>query len=154
MDIGICVDTPGHIDEPELRPGFDLERRATFCRAYPGVPAQIGNARKDLAAVLADCPATDLVMLCLSELATNAVLHSRSGAPGGHFSVAASISADEQVTVSVTDDGGPWIRRVNDPGDIRHGHGLDIVAKLSAAMGITGDHGGRAVWFTCGWTAS
>jgi anti-sigma regulatory factor (Ser/Thr protein kinase) len=122
-----------------------------LCRSYPGAPAQVTQVRRDVSEVLDGCPAADTVRLCLSELATNAVLHSRSGIPGGHFTVSVAIRTGEHVTVNVTDDGGPWGQR--SPADeIPRGHGLDIVAGLAAEMGINGDNAGRAVWSAHPWT--
>jgi hypothetical protein len=124
-----------------------------FCSGYPGVPGAVGRARRDVTLVLDGCPATANVILCLSELATNAVTHSRSGVPGGHFTVAVDLRCGEYVKVTVTDDGGPWAECIPD-GDITYRHGLRIVQDLSAWVCIDGDDAGRAVWFLCGWTAA
>jgi len=59
--------------------------------------------------VLAGCPAADDVILCASELATNSVLHSCSGLPGGTFTLRVTISQGF-VRINVEDDGGPWTR--------------------------------------------
>ena len=125
-------------------------RRRVICRSYPGIPEQVGKARQEIAAVLDGCPASDWVLLCLSEIATNTVIHSRSGNPGGHFTIAVDICTGEHVKVRVADDGGTWHR---EPylDDVPRDHGLDIVARLSSAMGIEGDETCRAVWFTCNW---
>ena len=40
-----------------------------------------------------DCPRADDVILCASELAANAALHSRSRLPGGTFTVRATVQA-------------------------------------------------------------
>ena len=62
-----------------------------FCSAYRGVPSAVGQARRDVAQVLDGCPATETLILLLSEVTTNAVRHSRSGAPGGHFTVTVDV---------------------------------------------------------------
>src|ERR1700729_3584092 len=51
----------------------------TSAVAYPGSAEQISVVRADLGVLLGDCPMADDVVLCASEMATNAVLHSRSG---------------------------------------------------------------------------
>ena len=90
-----------------------------FCSAYRGVPSAVGQARRDMAQVLDGCPATETLILLLSEVTTNAVRHSRSGAPGGHFTVTVDVRRGEYVKVTVADDGGPWVGRVPD-GDIEY----------------------------------
>ena len=73
-------------------------------------------------------------MLCVSELATNAVLHSASRNPGGTFTVRAAI-ADGHVQVEVEDDGGRWEER---PHLDSRPHGLDIVRELASDCGRDG----------------
>lgn len=82
----------------------------TWARDFPGTPEQAGKARRFLAAVLDNGPAADDAILCLSELASNACLHSRSRRPGGRFTVRARLNAKE-LRVEVRDEGGPWICR-------------------------------------------
>jgi hypothetical protein len=143
-------------DEPgEQAPGLPHRPAARsdtwgFRRTYPGIPGQIRKARADVAQLLDGCPAADNVMLCLSELVSNAILHSQSGQPGGHFGVQAQARAGQWVRVTVNDDGGPWAARTADD-DIPHGHGLDIVRALSAGMGVSDGSPRRAVWFQCAW---
>ena len=115
--------------------------------------ARNGKARRDGTPVLQECPAAANVILCLSEIATNAVTHSRSGVPGGHFTVVVDLCRGAYIKVTVIDDGGSLAEGVHG-GDIAYRHGLTIVQDLSAGIGIEGDDAGRAVWFVCGWTAS
>jgi serine/threonine-protein kinase RsbW len=100
------------------------------------------------------CPAEAVqdILMCATELAANAVLHSRSGLPGGHFSVEVAC-AGQSVRVTVEDSGGPWAKRGNGDIDAECGRGLHIVAALSADMGITGDAAGRMAWFCCRWAS-
>ena len=74
-------------------------------RMFAGDAGQVRAARRFLAGVLDGYPAADDALLCVSELATNAVLHSRSGRPGGCFTVRAARRAGS-VRVEVTDEGG------------------------------------------------
>jgi two-component sensor histidine kinase len=89
-------------------------------------------------------------LLCVTELATNAMAHSHSGLPGGHFGVQIAIRAEEWVRVAVEDAGGPWEQHSIDD-DAECGRGLQVVSALSAEMGIIGDGSGRTVWFRCPW---
>ena len=59
----------------------------TFERDYRGTIDQARHVRADLAKVAADCPVLDDLVLLASELATNAILHSRSGHPDRTFTV-------------------------------------------------------------------
>jgi anti-sigma regulatory factor (Ser/Thr protein kinase) len=100
------------------------------------------------------CPAAAVqdIVVCATELAANAVLHSRSGLPGGHFSVEIAVRAGQWVHVTVEDSGGTWTERGAGSGDAECGRGLHVVSALSADMGITGDASGRMAWFRSGWS--
>ena len=116
---------------------------------YPASPEHIGQVRADLRGLLDDCPVVDYVILCASELATNAVLHSDSGKPGGKFTVRAQVIPQLYAQIEVEDSGGPWLPAILDPG--RHGHGLDIVSALAADWGIDGDYRARTIWARFAW---
>ncbi len=79
----------------------------TSAVTYPGSTEQIRAVRAALRPLLRDCPVADEVILCASELAANAALHSRSRLPGGTFTVRASINLGRQAQIEVEDDGGP-----------------------------------------------
>jgi anti-sigma regulatory factor (Ser/Thr protein kinase) len=114
---------------------------------FPGSADQVRHARRALAEVLADCPAADDIVLCLSELATNAARHSASAKSGGSFSVTADVIEGAGVHLDVTDHGGPW-RPGDGDGDGRT-HGLGIVRALAVSMSINGDP--EAGWTVCTW---
>ena len=117
-----------------------------WSRTYPGRADHVGEARRFLASVLDDWPAAYDAILCLSELAANAVTHSNSREPGGQFTIRASVQHRNRVRVEVEDGGGPWINPACTDG--QHGRGLFIVSQLASDWGISGDrHGGRTVWF-------
>lgn len=104
---------------------------------------QVRHARRFAEAVLAGWPAASDVVLVVSELATNAVVHSASGG-GGRFWVHLEAFPGEYVWIEVCDEGGPWTGR--DGGDERP-HGLDIVRELAADSGVDGDpRTGWIVW--------
>ena len=117
-------------------------------QVFPGDAGQVRAARRFLAGVLDGCPAADDALLCVSELATNAVLHSRSGRPGGRFTVRATMQAGS-VRVEVADEGGPW-RRERD-GDGQNGRGLLIVGELAGRWGREDGAARRTVWFEMDW---
>jgi anti-sigma regulatory factor (Ser/Thr protein kinase) len=116
-----------------------------WSRAFPATPTQIRRVREFLAGLLDDHPAADDAILCLSELATNATLHSRSREPGGSFQVSVERHG-RHVRVEVTDQGGPWQQQPS--GDDQNGRGLLVVARLAQNWGRTGDeHTGWTIWF-------
>ena len=110
--------------------------------AYPGRTDQLHRVRRAVASHLAGCVAVTDAVLVASELAANAILHSRSRA--GHFTVRTELHPDH-VRIEAEDFGGPWRRKQPDG----RPHGLDVVEGLTGPDGwgaeiITG--GGRIVW--------
>lgn len=79
----------------------------TCSQTYPGRPGQVAAARAFVAAAVHGCPAADDVVLMVGEIAANAVLHSRSGQPGGRFTVRVEACPGRWVQVLVDDAGGP-----------------------------------------------
>jgi anti-sigma regulatory factor (Ser/Thr protein kinase) len=77
---------------------------------YPGRPEQVRAVRADLRGLLDRCPMADDVILCASELAANAALHSHSAWPGGEFTVRVKVSPGDYAWIEVEDNGGPWRR--------------------------------------------
>jgi anti-sigma regulatory factor (Ser/Thr protein kinase) len=114
---------------------------------YPGSVEHIRTVRADLRALLSDCPSADDVILCGSELAANAAIHSHSRL-SGTFTVRVTISPGDYVWIEVEDNGGSWAPALSDP--TRH-HGLDIVRILANDWGIDGDDTARAIWARFEW---
>ena len=109
---------------------------------YPGRADQVRHVRRAVAAHLTGCPAADDAVLIASELASNAVLHSRSKC--GQFTIRAELHPDH-VLIEAEDLGGPW--RPRSSGD--RPHGLNVVEALTGPEGWgvkTTDDGGRVVW--------
>jgi anti-sigma regulatory factor (Ser/Thr protein kinase) len=105
---------------------------------------QIAHARRFIAGVLSGFGAAEDIVLCVCELASNAVLHSCSREPGGQFTVRVSVSPAGRIRAEVVDRGGPW-----QPGpapDEEHGRGLLIVDALATRWGVTGSEAGRSAW--------
>jgi anti-sigma regulatory factor (Ser/Thr protein kinase) len=116
---------------------------------YPGTAEHIRIVRADLRAALHEYPMAEDVILCASELAANAAVHSRSRLPGRTFTVRVKISPDGYALVEVEDDGG-----LSTPGicDSTGHHGLDIVRALATDWGIDGDHTARTIWARFDWS--
>ena len=131
-----------------MRPPAQALAGRTSEITYPGAAEHIRAVRADLRPLLAGCPMADDVILCASELATNAVLHSNSRLPGGTFTVRAAISPGHHVRIEVEDNGGPWTTATS--GTARH-HGLDIICIVANEWGIDGDYAGRTVWARFDW---
>lgn len=121
-------------------PISDEVRPVSWSRTFPATRDQVPQARRFLAALLSGSPLAGDAVICLGELAANAVTHSRSARPGGHFGVRVTVSqAPGWLTVAVTDEGGRWAPR---PASEDHGRGLDIVRALAAAVRISDPHPG------------
>jgi anti-sigma regulatory factor (Ser/Thr protein kinase) len=125
----------------------------TFERDYPGTADQPHQVRADLTKLSDDWPFTDELVLLASELATNAVLHTRSGHPDQTFTVRATVYPGHYAWVEVIDQGGAWAA---DGHDEEHGRGLAIVASVAGEdnWGIDGNSAARVAWFRLNWPES
>ena len=125
----------------------------TFQRPYSGAASEVRRVRADLAAVAAGCPVADELVLLASELATNAIMHSRSGEQGATFTVRAELRRGEYARVEVEDLGGGWSNHVGEHDE--HGRGLDIVGAIAGdgnwGMGTGGPPGSCVVWARMAW---
>jgi len=124
-----------------------LALRATAA-SYPGRAEFVRAVRADLRLLLAGCPVADDVIHCASELAANAVRHSRSRRAGGTFTVRAEAYPGDYVWIEVEDEGGTWLEAAPDP---ERGHGLEIVHALASEWGVEGDEDSRVVWARVDW---
>ena len=116
----------------------------TFTQIFQGEADQVGRARREVARYLDGCPAAEDATLIVSELVTNAVLHSRSR--HGMLTVHGE-RYPRYVWLEVSDAGGNW--EAGGGGD--GGRGLAIVAALAAEWGIDGDGRGRTIWARIEW---
>ncbi|MFI7464615.1 ATP-binding protein [Nonomuraea sp. NPDC049646] len=140
-EVAVAPRDSDHADGGEA-PGFrDLAVR------LPGVPSQVSRARGLVTAALGrDHPFHDDVVLLTSELATNAILHTRSG-DGGSFTVSV-LSSDTTVRVCVADggaDGPPCVCRTAP--QATSGRGLPLIEALSHRWGFVREGGSTTVWF-------
>lgn len=114
-------------------------------RAFPGELDQARAARRFTAALLADCPELDDVLLTVDEFVVNALRHTKSGQPGGAFTVKIA-RWDGAVTVAVTDEGAPSEPAVTDAApDAESGRGLRTVSHLASGWGWFGNDRSRTV---------
>ncbi|SDH79473.1 ATP-binding protein [Nonomuraea jiangxiensis] len=128
---------------PALNSPKEIHR---WCRNFPGTRAQISEARQFVTSYLGDHLETDTAQLIVSELATNAIRHTRSGLPGGRFGVTLH-AGSTLLILAVHDEGGsstPHLCRAED--EDQSGRGLCLVETLSARWGVHGDNAGRTVW--------
>jgi anti-sigma regulatory factor (Ser/Thr protein kinase) len=130
------------------QPAVPAGPTAAWEQAYPGTADQARHVRAALGPLLAGFPAAADVILLVSELVANAVIHSNSGAAGGSFTVRLTRIPGVHVTAEVTDQGSTW------DADLRasavHRHGLYLLQELSDACGVRGSGQTRTVWFRIG----
>ncbi|GGW74721.1 hypothetical protein GCM10010503_60480 [Streptomyces lucensis JCM 4490] len=109
----------------------------------------VGRARDFARAALSDWRITaraDDVLLCVSELATNALLHGVP--PGRGFGLRLAHHPDGALRVEVHDSGGGEVRvQVPDRSpESEHGRGLLLVAALADEWGVGERNPGKVVW--------
>ncbi|MEU1007318.1 ATP-binding protein [Streptomyces sp. NPDC005890] len=86
----------------------------------------------------------DDVLLCVSELATNALVH---GVPAGRgFLLRLTLHDDGVVRVEVHDSGPGEVRTPETSPDAEHGRGLLLVAALADKWGVGERNPGKFVW--------
>jgi serine/threonine-protein kinase RsbW len=121
-----------------------------WSRVFPGQPSLVSQARSWISGLLPASPPLDDLLLLADELAANAVTHTRSGQPGGQFTVEV-IWSPQSARVVVGDQGSDEVPvPVASLGDqvpnLESGRGLFLVEALSAAWGIAGDADARWLW--------
>jgi anti-sigma regulatory factor (Ser/Thr protein kinase) len=127
-----------------LRPGGLVWRRA-----FPGTLDQVPHARHFAGRLLADTPCRDDAELIVTELASNAVLHTSSSRANGTFIVEITRTGQE-VGLAVYDCG--WGGRIPRIGrrcrrSAERGRGLDVVEAIADHVGYEGnDEMGHKVW--------
>jgi anti-sigma regulatory factor (Ser/Thr protein kinase) len=120
---------------------------------YPRDRRSVAVARDFTRLTLADWGVAELsddVLLCASELATNALLH---GVPPHRcFRLALTLTPDGVLRVEVHDSGPGEIRAADPAPESEHGRGLLLVAALADDWGVRERDPGKVVWceFRCG----
>jgi anti-sigma regulatory factor (Ser/Thr protein kinase) len=129
-----------------------------WSRNFEGRAEHLSDVREFAHFVTGDRNGAELVKMVASELAGNAIVHSASGRPGGHFTLQVAHFCDRW-QVRCIDEGGSTVPHLCEPppiesdedldklGDeVEYGRGLAIVAAVSSSWGVSGDEISRAVW--------
>ncbi|MDF9811329.1 ATP-binding protein [Streptomyces sp. SPB162] len=128
----------------------------------PSDPASVTTARRYVCALLAEwgmpehTPTADVVRLIVSELTTNAVLHTLGQSPT--FTVDVQLERAEYLRIGVTDSHPRWPQRLPAAVQQDNGRGMVIIRHLAAESGgrlsvtPTSD-GGKTVWIMLPWAA-
>ena len=125
-------------------------QRATMLGSVtiPGIPEHVSATRAFIARTITAVPRvdSDAATLLTSELVTNAIQHTDSGAPGGTVTVVV-IEVTDGVLVEVVDDGSADTPVVRGSWYTAEGQGLFLVEQLAARWGFLRDPAGTTVWF-------
>lgn len=128
----------------------------------PSAPDSVSAARRYVTEVLAEwglpagAEAADTVRLIVSELVTNAVLHTFGQSPT--FTVDVCLDRHEQLRIGVTDGHPRWPQRLPAAVQQDNGRGMVIIRSLTAESGgrltvVPTDEGGKTVWIALPWSA-
>ncbi|WP_324606155.1 ATP-binding protein [Streptomyces griseus] len=118
----------------------------THRRTFPGDPQELRAARSWTRATLNGHPHSEDAALIVTELGTNALMHTASGDAAGAFHVTLTVS-ELTIAIAVTDSGdtktAPEVQRPSL--NSTHGRGLGMVAALADRVVVQGDEAGRTV---------
>ncbi|WP_181795050.1 ATP-binding protein [Streptomyces sp. WELS2] len=125
-------------------------------RRFPRSPRSVRAARAFVLETLTQWGYLDRhddVLICVSELATNAVLH---GVPPGREFCVGVVGGDSLIRIEVRDSGGGDPEIVRGPAEGCGGRGLHIASSLADGFGVTRQNPGEIVWteFKCGLPAA
>ncbi|MFD3997663.1 ATP-binding protein [Streptomyces sp. NPDC058583] len=129
----------------------------------PSDPASVPTARRYVADVLLGwglddaAEIADSIRLIVSELATNAVLHTLGQSPT--FTVDVRLEREERLHIGVTDSHPRRPRRLPAAVQQDNGRGMVIIRVLAAEAGgrlsvTPTEDGGKTVWITLPWTVA
>ncbi|MCO6009407.1 ATP-binding protein [Actinoallomurus purpureus] len=115
-------------------------------RTYPGRADQARLVRQFVGFLLAGDPLAEEVVFAAAELSANAVRHTRSGRPGGSFTVEIRHWRDG-AAIAVTDQGTAGPPRSRDADELSEsGRGLRTIQTIARCLHWTGDENGRTVF--------
>lgn len=140
---------------------IQTQESLTYEQCYPGTAA-MADIRAFVAGCLRQSGATDQqseliddLVLVADELATNAVLHSKSGTEGGHFTLILIVTPGRDIRLEVLDEGPaganarPLLSRTPGLEDYQRG-GL-VVGTLAADADAYDDARGHHAWARLDW---
>jgi serine/threonine-protein kinase RsbW len=121
------------------------EHDASFRRSFPADRGAPGQARRTVSDFLgrygADPATLSDVLLAVSEVVTNCVVHGYREQPGGRVAIEAHRSGD-RLLLSVADYGRGMAPRLDSPG---LGLGLPLVGRIADRVDISAPDGGGTV---------
>ena len=117
----------------------------------PGRAEEVSGARAFITRTLAAADRgqrvdSDAATLLTSELVTNAIMHTASGATDGSVTIVV-VDVPDGVLIEVIDDGSPGTPVVKGDLFAANGHGLYLVQQLAAQWGYLRHPAGTTVWF-------
>ncbi|GAA0520200.1 MULTISPECIES: ATP-binding protein [Streptomyces] len=121
-----------------------LTRQQSFTRRKPSIRA----TRQFVTRTLSEWGYVDRleeIQLCVSEIATNALLH---GVPPGRLFRVRIEAAEEEVRIEVRDSGTGRPTAQSPHTDSENGRGLLLVSELADTWGDIEHTVGKTVWFT------
>jgi serine/threonine-protein kinase RsbW len=123
------------------------DQAATIRRSFPADQGAPGVARRAMRDFLgsADPRALSDVLLAVSEVVTNCVVHGYRNRPGGEVAIEARRSG-HRLHLSIADRGGGMAPRLDSPG---LGLGLPLVARLAHRVDISAPDGGGTLVSMC-----
>ncbi|MCQ4045210.1 ATP-binding protein [Streptantibioticus rubrisoli] len=114
---------------------------------YPRTRRSVPAAREFAQRALRDwnvASRVDDILLCVSELATNALLHGVP--PGRGYQLSLGLSGDGVLRVEVHDSGDGEVRIPDTEAEDESGRGLRLVASLADKWGVGERRPGKIVW--------
>jgi anti-sigma regulatory factor (Ser/Thr protein kinase) len=134
-------------------PALEARRRAAILGSLTihGRAEEVSGARAFVTRTLAATGKgrrvdSDAATLLTSELVTNAIMHTASGAQDGSVTVV-FVDMPDGVLIEVIDDGSSGAPVVKGDLFAADGHGLYLVQQLAAQWGHLRDPAGTTVWF-------
>ncbi|GAB2846309.1 hypothetical protein GCM10027176_57450 [Actinoallomurus bryophytorum] len=127
-------------------PGDPGDTALSTTITLPGVERSVAVGRRFVRDTLGTRhPALEKVALSVSELATNAIMHTPSG-DGGHLTIGIRATG-HVIRAEVTNDGTMATKpRVRRDAEAENGRGILIIEALAESWGVIEDSGTTTVW--------